>query len=434
MKRYLYLVTIGSVICLLTVCGGVSAEESLYPVRKDGRYGYIDAQGGMAIEPQWAYAGCFQDGYAIVGNGGQYENGLIDAEGSIIVPQEYSINYQCGVYIVIGDAEACGKYGFFDPQNQTFIPPQYQYITNSHARNNHLILVKDHGKFGYVDRRNGKMEIACMYDEPIFQAQFRDGYAIACTLLKRDDGIYYEFHLIVESGDEILFPSGVCLAADVFCGLSEGRVIIQDRMTGLYGFGDVAGNITVDPQYEMVRNYSEGYAAVLQNGLWGHIDYAGNSVQECSFRLHAEDESELGYSFSNGIALLQTEDDYFAIDYDGNILFRIECDEVFPFMDTGYAMFRNGYQYGLLNRTGEIAAYPEYSVNDISPDFSEGLLAVRKDKKFGFIDGTGFEKIEIRFDDAADFCNGLAYVIIDEKQAYIDHDGHIVWIEGETIE
>lgn len=434
MKRNICLVAIAIIIYLLTMSCSVFAEESLYPIRNNGCYGYIDVQGNIKIEPQWEYASYFQDGYAIVGNGGQYENGLIDAEGNIIVPLEYMIDYQGGIYIVIGDYDSCSKYGFFDPLNQTFIAPQYQYITNNHARNNNLILVEDDGKFGYVDRRNGKMEISPIYDEPVFQAQFQDGYAITSTLLKCDDGISFEFHLITESGDEIVFPSNIYLVADVFCGISEGRVIIQDRMTGLYGFCDMAGNITVDPQYEMVCNYSEGYAAVLQKGLWGHIDYDGNSVQKCSFTLHAEDESELGYSFSNGIALLQTEDDHFAIDYSGNILFRIECDAIYPFMDTGYAMFRNGYKYGLLNRTGEIIAYPEYSVNDIAPHFSEGLLSVNKEKKFGFIDGMGVEKIEMQFDYASDFCNGLACVIINGKQAYIDYDGNIVWSETEIIE
>lgn len=432
MKKSVRLVIIANIICLLTLLCGVSVAESLYPVRIDGRYGYIDRQGNMAIEPQWAYASCFQDGYAIIGNGGQYENGLIDAEGKIIVPLEYSIDCQGGVYIVVEDCDACIEYGFFDPLSQMFIAPQYQYITNSQARNNNLILVKDNGKFGYVDRGNGKPEIAFLYDEPVFQAQFQDGYAITSKILTADDEMYFEFHLITESGDEIVFPSNICLVADVFCGISEGRVIIQDRTTGLYGFGDMAGNIVVDPQYEMVRNYSEGYAAVSQKGLWGHIDDAGNTVQKCSYKLHAEDESEFGYSFCNGIAFLQTEDDYFAIDYGGNILFRIECDEIYPFMNTGYAMFRNGYKYGLLNMAGEIVVYPEYSVDGI--DFSEGLLSVKKENVFEFIDGMGTKKIEMQFDYASDFCNGLAYVIINENQAYIDHDGNIVWIETEITE
>ena len=58
--------------------------------------------------------------------------------------------------------------------------------------------------------------------------------------------------------------------------------------------------------------------------------------------------------------------------------------------------------------------------------FSEGLLAVKTDGKWGYIDKEGRFVIKARFDDALPFSCGLACVAIDEKYGYINTDGEIV--------
>lgn len=55
--------------------------------------------------------------------------------------------------------------------------------------------------------------------------------------------------------------------------------------------------------------------------------------------------------------------------------------------------------------------------------FSEGLAAVQKDGKWGYVDRTGAEKIPFLFDKAYPFQEGLAAVVLDGKAGFIQPDG-----------
>lgn len=59
----------------------------LYPMPKDGKWGYVDRDGAWQIPPQWDRVKDFHEGRAAVG--GQHSWGIIDREGNFIVPQEF---------------------------------------------------------------------------------------------------------------------------------------------------------------------------------------------------------------------------------------------------------------------------------------------------------------------------------------------------------
>jgi hypothetical protein len=42
---------------------------------------------------------------------------------------------------------------------------------------------------------------------------------------------------------------------------------------GKYGYADAQGNIIIKPQFDKALDFSEGLAAVEQDGLWGYINY-----------------------------------------------------------------------------------------------------------------------------------------------------------------
>jgi hypothetical protein len=66
-------------------CGVDFAEESppLYPMPRDGQWGYVTRDGEWAIEPRWAYAEPFSEGRAAVESNGRW--GVIDAEGNYVL-------------------------------------------------------------------------------------------------------------------------------------------------------------------------------------------------------------------------------------------------------------------------------------------------------------------------------------------------------------
>ncbi|MEH1790955.1 MAG: WG repeat-containing protein [Nostoc sp.] len=66
--------------------------------------------------------------------------------------------------------------------------------------------------------------------------------------------------------------------------------------------------------------------------------------------------------------------------------------------------------------------------DDASRKFSEGLIAVELEKKWGYIDKAGKIVINPQFDYAnSEFIDGLAQVNIGDKSGYINRDGKYIW-------
>jgi len=73
----------------------------------------------------------------------------------------------------------------------------------------------------------------------------------------------------------------------------------------------------------------------------------------------------------------------------------------------GLAAIKRDGKWGFIDKTGKVVIAPQY---DYVRQFSEGLAAVQKDGKFGVIDKTGKEVIASQYDNAYFFSEGLAMV------------------------
>src|SRR5690242_5557222 len=63
--------------------------RSLYPVRVNGRYGYITKAAKLSIEPQFDGAAVFTDGLAAVAIGNKW--GYIDHSGKLAIAPQYDL-------------------------------------------------------------------------------------------------------------------------------------------------------------------------------------------------------------------------------------------------------------------------------------------------------------------------------------------------------
>ena len=93
------LAIIGSLVLLLAVIAIVATmrtSQGIFPVRMNGKYGFIDHAGKLKLQPQFDNAGEFKDGRAPVQMGSAW--GYIDKTGKIVVnPQfEWRIPSQMG--------------------------------------------------------------------------------------------------------------------------------------------------------------------------------------------------------------------------------------------------------------------------------------------------------------------------------------------------
>lgn len=89
------------------------------------------------------------------------------------------------------------------------------------------------------------------------------------------------------------------------------------------------------------------------------------------------------------------------------------------------------YPQGYINEAGKLVipikhrAFTEDMMIDFR-DFSDGLLAVRKDDKYGYIDTSGKQVISYRYNVAGDFDEGMAVVSNGDKYGIINESGKTI--------
>ncbi len=97
-------------------------------------------------------------------------------------------------------------------------------------------------------------------------------------------------------------------------------------------------------------------------------------------------------------------------------------DEVWG-LSEGLAAVKKDGKEGFIDKTGQVVIDLEY---DWAIIFSEGLAKVEKDGKQGFIDKTGQVVIDLEYDWVYSFSEGLAAVKKDGEYFFIDKNGNRV--------
>ncbi|MFI3230695.1 MAG: WG repeat-containing protein [bacterium] len=134
-------------------------------------------------------------------------------------------------------------------------------------------------------------------------------------------------------------------------------------------------------------------------------------------------------TYNDGLFVISNKDyKYGLMDISGNIILEPEYNDVKDFVD-GIAVVikkddNDTKSFSLVNTSGEFLT-PFTEIESIN-NFSEGLLAVQKNNKYGFIDNTGTEVIPFDYRLVTDFSSGLAKVWTDDKSYFIDKDNNIV--------
>jgi hypothetical protein len=100
--------------------------EGLARVRtKEGKWGFINKTGTLAIQPSFHFAEEFSDGMAVVRNDKDL-HGAIDKKGQPVIPYQFNVltNFENG-YACFGDASI---WGLVDKQGTIILPQEYVFI------------------------------------------------------------------------------------------------------------------------------------------------------------------------------------------------------------------------------------------------------------------------------------------------------------------
>jgi hypothetical protein len=214
----------------------------------------------------------------------------------------------------------------------------------------------------------------------------------------------------------------------VFIDLGSGRVYDSVEtypnspkilITGKNGKSGVVrddGKVLVNPEYDEVQLYPEGYISVKKNGRSGRFLESGEPVIPCSYT---------SISDGFGLTILERDGKYgWYSSGKGKIVFPVECDSLSFFYKTAdfAETVKNGL-HGIINVDGRIVSGPVYEKIEY---FDADVFGVRKNGRWGLVKGDGKILCECRFDSFSRGDYGCAVVSEKGRYGYVNIDGKLI--------
>ena len=290
------------------------------------------------------------------------------------------------------------KWSYIDENGKQLIGAKFN---SADLFSNGLALVSDeHNKYGYINEQ-GEYVIKAQY---ISATYFSEGLAFVLS----PEG-YPE---CIDTKGKIVFE---LKQADFAAAFHEGLARIG--MDNKVGFVDKSGKFVINPSFDDAGDFLEGLA-VIQNHVDnnerdGFINTEGKVIVEPQFLL-AE-------NFSNGLAIVvNTEGNAGYINKTGEMIIKPSYSSATMFSDE-HALVMNNNEWCIVSTTGKLKALGYY---DAVNNYNGGLIGVKKDRKWGYINEAGDKVIELQYDDASTFYDkGFATVLSGGKYGIIDKKG-----------
>ena len=235
------------------------AAYSIVNEEGEKRWGFVDTEGKVIINPQFSAVSNFSDGKCgVMDSEGKW--GFIDKEGKIIINYQFegASNFKNGKCVVT----SANKKGLIDKDGRYIINPQFSDM----IIDGDMYLVDQDGKWGWCDR-DGKL---------IINPQFGKAYPFI--------------------GNEIT-------------AVQSGKS---------YGYIDRDGKIIINPQFDVALPFNGELALVVSSGKIGFIDNDGKYVINPQFDDVSRDLVE--YFLTGDSRFGSVETDFFNVGAITNVL------------------------------------------------------------------------------------------------------------------
>lgn len=193
----------------------------------DGKWGFIDNEGKIIINYQFDDAGDFIQGKCIVGTGNK--KGVIDKDGKYIInPQFSNMIIDGDIFLVSQD----GKWGWCDKEGKLIINPQF---VDAYPFNGNKITAVQSGKsFGYIDR-DGKFII-----NPQFDMALPFNGKLAAVVSGSQIGF------IGQDGKYVINPQFDGISQDLFTHYLTGNSEFNSVNTDYFNVGAIIASVNFD--------------------------------------------------------------------------------------------------------------------------------------------------------------------------------------------
>ena len=416
-------------------------EDNLYVCRTDRGYGFVSTSSGEILST--TYSDLTDEGgerWSVRRNGKMGIVKVGEANGSFrvetIIPCEYD-QVQAGdgdEYYVVTNGSL---HGLLDWDGKTIIACVYDDVDLNKCVG--FCSVKRNGQKGLMSR-TGEELVPCAFDDC--------GVIDELFLWTRKGNTYG----IYSSEGEKVQP---CKFSSFFIyegkkkkevSLSDFAQLDQRKHPDLYAV--VSGKVgTLDSEnfttklpcaYDYLSDFAtrmkitngvrteQRLAVCRLNGKYGIVNSEGKQIQQMAFdelRKDVSDPSskELPDMGSAHDLHVRIGDKWGILTADGEQLAEVKFDSVGVFHD-GLAVVKAAERYGYIDRSGAIVIPIQWMA---AYDFSEGLAALRVDKKhFQFINTAGTVVIKSKkYDSVGRFRNGICRVVKGGKVKWIDTRG-----------
>ena len=253
--------------------------EGFFPVKKNGKYGFIDLKGNEIIPCIYDFSYSFSEGIVAVKLNDKW--GMVDIFNNIIIPFEYENMYVCCNNTI--PVQKNGKWSVINKKNEVLIDFKYESIENLTIKNGFCYIAIQNGKYGLIDSQDNIIE-EFTYDCIGLISDTDD--IIGLYLSFEKDGKYALY-----STKRKTFLTDFKYDFIEFC--YENRFCVN--INGKVGVIDINGETIAPAVYDCTfMFYDNGILTVMKNNLWGALDLAGNNVIPCEYHF-------LG-NFNEGVA------------------------------------------------------------------------------------------------------------------------------------
>ena len=292
----------------------------LAPAELNNQYGYIDKTGAVKIPFTYRWAGSFQDGLAKVGNGDKI--GFINHSGEAVIPLKYDEANEYFNEGMVG-VRKDGKWGFIDIEGKVVVPIKYDYVTSFYDGLARVILNK---KYGFINK-SGEEVIPLKYDG---SSNFSENLA----QVKLNN----KYGFIDKSGNEVI----PIKYDDTGFSFENGSVEIEEnKMEGLI---DRKGNLLTPVKYDIIDRFSEGLAQFWLGDKKGFIDHQGQEVIPAKY--------EIAGKFSEGLIRVYLKDKWGYINKDDKLVIPFRYNDANDFLG-GIAQVEINGQKFIINKAGQ---------------------------------------------------------------------------------
>lgn len=361
------------------------SEIQYYKLEQDGKYGVIDKDGNVVLQPTYSSIDIPNPTKAVFIKSDDGQNySAVDANGSPLftdydsveaisinsitsnIPYEKTVlKYKLG-----------GLYGIMDFDGNKITENIYNSITNIDYKEGNL-RVEQNGSYGVINIKGTTIL------EPEYDAIMADGYY--------DEETKYE-------------NAGFVL-----------RIVTDDGYR--FGYADRTGKIILDTMYNEISRLTEiegddVYLVTSSNGRYGL--YKNNK------EILANEYTSINYDSNNNLLIVQKDQAQGVVDLEGNNIVPIDYDSII--IGGKYIDAQKGEETIVFDAQGNNLNTDIISYNQVS----DLAIVIDKNNNYNIVDSSGNKKLRENYTYIEYFNNNYFIVTKDSKTGVIDGNGNVI--------